>query len=139
MLIRPSSIEYVESICSSLALQIFEICHSDCKSWRYSRRYRKKVLHIPGSCKIWIFSVRCCCTNFSLNLNLPGCHFPGWQKTGLFVSARKLNWKFTAKIFPCFCCLTISHHPTATTPNTYSYFPFENRKFLVVRECKKEY
>ena len=66
-------------------------------------------------------------------------HKPGWQKTGFFVGARKLNLKFPVKIFTCFCCLTTTHQPNPPTPNTYSYLPFKSSKFLFVKECNKEY
>ena len=49
----------------------------------------------------------------------------GWQKSGSFVGARKLNLKFPVKIFICFCCLTTTRQPTPTIPSTYSYLPFK--------------
>ena len=86
-----------ESICSSLALLVsgFEIYRSDCKSWRYSRMYRKTVIHILGSCKICIFSAKCCYTNFSLNLHTPGSHVK--RKMKLY-NMRIENIQKTAKV-----------------------------------------
>ena len=63
----------------------------------------------------------------------------GWLKNGFFVGARKLNLKFPVKTFTCFCYLTTTRQPAPSSLNTYSYLPFKNSKFVVVRECNKEY
>ena len=65
--------------------------------------------------------------------------WPGWQKTGFFVGAWKLNWKFPVKTFTCFCCLTTTCQSNPPTPKAYSYLPFRNSRFLFVRQCNKEY
>ena len=104
-----------------LLMQKLEISCGDCKSWHYSRRYRKKVLHTPGSCKVCMVSVRFCYTDLSLNLHPPGPHVPGW-KNKVFSWERE-NWiKNHMQRFYTLLLLNhqrLNYPPLATTSNTF--------------------
>ena len=109
-----------QRIWSALALlgEKLEISRSDCESWHYSRRYRKRVLHIPGSRKICMFSVRFCYTDLSLNLHPPGPHVPGWKKQ--VFSWECENWiKNLMQTFYTLLLLNhqwLNYHPPQPTP-----------------------
>ena len=64
-------------------------------------------------------------------------------KTGFLRGSAKIEQKISCEDF--YTLFMLNHQsqahsvPTPPTPNTYSYLPFENSKFMVVRECNKEY
>ena len=127
--------EYWENKMSNLIRKVTWSIIKECLSHTLSERMEKWSEYSP-SMKL----------DFFLALFMNGYKWDletGWQKNGFLHGSAKTELKIPCEDF--YTLFMLNHHsqahltPTPPFPNTYSYLPFENSKFMVVRECSKEY